>query len=80
MPDTMTLAFAAVAVLALAGGVSFWLYRRRWLREAAAAYHHFRCPSCKRRIRFLARQVGHQGECSNCGKPVTFPPVSHSVE
>ena len=80
MPDATMLAAAAVVVLALAAGVAYWPYRRRWLREAAASFHHFRCPSCKRRIRFLARQVGHRGECSNCGKPVTFPPVSQSVE
>ena len=43
-------------------------------------YYHFRCPHCKRRLRFLAKQVGHKGKCSNCGCDVLFPPVSQSVD
>lgn len=65
---------------ALACGLAYWLARSRWLGQQSAAYHHFRCPSCQRRLRFLARQAGHKGECSNCGKPVTFPPVSESTQ
>jgi predicted RNA-binding Zn-ribbon protein involved in translation (DUF1610 family) len=81
MPDETTLAVLAVAALVLVGVLAYWLMRRRGLRqEASAAYHHFRCPKCKRRLRFQSRQVGHKGECSNCGHPVTFPPLSQSVD
>jgi hypothetical protein len=82
MPDATTLAVLAVAAFALAGGgLAYWLLRRGGrLREARAAFHHFRCPKCRRRLRFQSRQVGHKGECSHCGNPVTFPPVSQSVD
>jgi rRNA maturation endonuclease Nob1 len=43
-------------------------------------YFHFRCPGCKRRLRFHARQSGHSGECSHCGGKVTFPHASQSCE
>jgi DNA-directed RNA polymerase subunit RPC12/RpoP len=82
MPGTTTLLVAlTVAALALAGGVAFWLARRRWQRGGTAvAYHHFRCPNCHRRLRFQSHQVGRKGECSHCGQAVTFPPVSQSVD
>jgi hypothetical protein len=43
-------------------------------------YLHFRCPGCKRRIRFRGRQAGHAGECSNCGKKLTFPHASQASD
>ena len=79
MPDT-TILLVLAAVFALGCGVAYWLARNSWLKERAADFHHFRCPNCERRIRFLARQSGHKGQCSNCGKPVTFPPVSESIQ
>jgi hypothetical protein len=80
MPDSTTLAVLAVPAVLVIAGLVFWLLRRGRRREESAAVYHFRCPGCKRRIRFLSRQVGHKGECSNCGKPVIFPPVSQSVD
>jgi DNA-directed RNA polymerase subunit RPC12/RpoP len=82
MPEATTLVVLTVAALALVGGgLAYWLARRGGRRrDAGAAFHHFRCPSCKRRLRFQSRQVGHRGKCSHCGNPVTFPPVSQSVD
>jgi hypothetical protein len=82
MDTTTLLVTSGVIVLLAAGGcLGFLLVRRRGRRrDKARAVHHFRCPGCKRRLRFSARQVGHKGKCSNCGHDVTFPLVSQSVE
>jgi transcription initiation factor IIE alpha subunit len=66
-----------VAVLGTAVGGYVW-----WVRTRAAPdeeKYHFRCPGCRRRLRYTARQVGHQGACSNCGQTLTFPPISQSL-
>jgi hypothetical protein len=61
MPDGTTQLVLAVAALALVGGGrAFWLVRRS-RREAGAVFYHFRCPNCRRRLRFQSRQVGHKG-------------------
>jgi hypothetical protein len=81
MPNTTTVLLLAVAAVVLVGGgLAYWFLRRGWQRGTAAAYFHFRCPGCQRRLRYHRRQVGHKGGCSNCGKEVTFPPISQSVE
>jgi primosomal protein N' len=74
---TVTAAVAG-AVAALAAGV-YLLLRRRGRRQEAA-YHHFRCPGCRRRLRFHSGQAGHKGECSHCGRALTFPPASQSID
>jgi primosomal protein N' len=76
---TVTAAVAGV-VAALAAGVYLLLHRRGRRREAAAAYYHFRCPGCRRRLRFHSGQAGHRGACSHCGRAVTFPPASQSID
>ena len=75
--DTSVVVVSLVVVLVLAVGGYLFLHRRP--REDDSFYH-FRCARCKRRLRYLARQVGHKGKCSNCGGDVLFPPVSQSVE
>ena len=80
MPDGTTLAVLGAAALAVVGGLVYWLLRRGRHRDANPHYYHFRCPGCKRRLRYQSRQVGHQGKCSHCGNVVTFPPVSQSVD
>lgn len=76
--DTSVVVIVSLAVvLVLAVGGYFFLHRRP--REDDNFYH-FRCPRCKRRLRYLAKQVGHKGKCSNCGGDVLFPPVSQSVD
>ena len=76
---TMEIALSVAALALAVCGLAFWLVRRG-RREAEAVVYHFRCPKCRRRLRFQSRQVGHKGECSNCGHAVTFPPVSKSVD
>lgn len=75
--DTTVVVILVVLVLALAVGGYLFLRRRPKVDDAV---YHFRCPKCKRRLRYQARQVGHKGKCSNCGGDVLFPPVSQSVD
>jgi hypothetical protein len=75
--DTTTILLVAGVVAALAV-VGFILWRLRGEREEP--YYHFRCPGCRRRLRYRARQVGHTGGCSHCGTRLTFPPTAQSVD
>jgi hypothetical protein len=43
-------------------------------------YLHFRCPGCKRRLRFHGSQTGHAGQCSHCGGKLTFPQASQTSD
>jgi hypothetical protein len=64
-----------VALLAVAG-VFFFVRSRRAGEEVV---YHFRCPGCKRKLRYYARQVGHRGMCTNCREPFTFPAISREA-
>jgi hypothetical protein len=74
------MAAAGLVALAAAGGGYLLVRRKGRLRAEAAAFLHFRCPGCKRRLRFLARQAGHRGECSHCGHHVVFPCADQSID
>jgi len=75
--DPTFLVVGLVVVLVLAVGV-YMYWQGRPKREEA--FSHFRCPKCRRRLRYNERQVGHKGKCSNCGNDVTFPPLSESID
>ena len=76
--DPIVVLFVILGVAAVAAvGVVVYLRGRP---KAEEAYYHFRCPKCRRRLRYHVRQVGHNGECSNCGSKVVFPPVAQSVD
>ena len=48
-------------------------------RTKEEVVHHFRCPSCKRKLKYFARQVGHKGMCGSCREHFVFPtPLSTS--
>jgi rRNA maturation endonuclease Nob1 len=66
------------AGVVVAGVLGYLLVQARGKKEEP--YYHFRCVGCKRRIRFRARQAGHKGNCSNCGRDLVFPPISESIE
>ena len=73
-----TVVFVILGVAAgLVVGVVMYLRGRP---KAEEDFYHFRCVKCKRRLRYLERQVGHKGKCSNCGGDVLFPPISHSID
>jgi hypothetical protein len=79
MDPVLLVVVAGTVVLLACGGYLFWLLRRQrraWEEE----FHHFRCPGCRRRLRFRARQVGHKGKCSHCGHDVIFPSVAESID
>ena len=76
MDTTVVVVVLGVAAVLVVGVV---LFLRRRPKEDDTFYH-FRCPKCKRRLRYLARQVGHKGKCSNCLGDVLFPPISQSID
>jgi hypothetical protein len=68
-----------VAVAATVVALSAWAYlRSRQPKEEL--YFHFRCPGCKRRLRYREKQVGHRGSCSHCKTNITFPPMREAVD
>jgi len=73
----MAVLLALVVVLALAVGV--WALRRG-RKTGEVALFHFRCADCGRRLRYREEQVGHRGQCSNCGRELVFPPTSESID
>jgi hypothetical protein len=60
----------AVALLLAVVGY-FWLRGRQAPKDEVA--YHFICPSCKRRLRYYAKQAGHSGQCPRCRHTLTFP-------
>jgi hypothetical protein len=76
MGTTVIVITGGAAVL-VAGAFVAWTRLRGTPEEPT---YHFRCPGCKRRLRYRARQVGHKGACSNCNRTLVFPPVSQAVE
>jgi len=74
-PWTLTLIFLGLVVV---GVVVYLVVSSRKPKEDP--FLHFRCPGCKRRLRYRERQVGHHGTCSHCGQSLTFPPASQSIE
>jgi len=77
MSTTTSVLVVLGAALALAAAA--WASRR--LRAPRAElFRHFRCPGCRRRLRYRARQVGHAGQCSRCGGRIVFPPLTEATD
>jgi ribosomal protein L37AE/L43A len=70
---TLLISLGAIFVVAL--GVCLYV---RWRKPKEEGYAHFKCPGCRRRLRYKRKQVGHKGECSNCGRALVFPPISET--
>jgi transcription initiation factor IIE alpha subunit len=75
--DTTVVVVVLGAAAILVTGVVLFLRRRG---KEDDSFYHFRCPKCQRRLRYLARQVGHKGKCMNCNGDVIFPPISQSID
>jgi hypothetical protein len=71
MFDDMTL-WIVVGGLAVAAIVVVVLVLRARAPKEEQAFH-FRCPNCKRKLRYFARQAGHKGMCNSCKGTITFP-------
>lgn len=72
MSPTAIVLFTLVTILALANVVAWWRMRPRTSHQPI---YHFNCPSCKRRLRYRARQAGNPGMCPRCHERWTFPPI-----
>lgn len=75
---TLTIWLLIAGAAAVVGVVAYLLLRQRSPREEP--FLHFRCPGCGRRLRFRARQSGHTGRCSHCGRDLVFPPASQAID
>ena len=71
--------FVLLALGALAAAAGAWAYLRQRV-PGEEPFYHFRCPGCRRRLRYRRTQVGHAGKCSRCGHAITFPPVSDATQ
>lgn len=76
MDTTVVVVIAGVSAVLVAGVVLFLRGRGR----EDDSFYHFRCPKCKRRLRYMSKQVGRKGKCSNCAVEVIFPPTSQSID
>ncbi len=77
MNTAVVVLIAAVAAVVVSGVVFLFVRMRN---KQDDSFYHFRCPKCKRRLRYLSRQVGHKGKCSNCAGEVVFPPTAMSID
>jgi hypothetical protein len=72
MDDISTTTWVVIVAVVLMAAVGVFLFvRSRKPREVASYY--FRCPSCKRKLKYFARQVGHKGMCGSCKEQFVFP-------
>ena len=72
-----TQAPAAGPIFLAAAGAFFFVRLRK---SGGEAVYHFRCPGCKRKLRYHARQVGHRGMCSHCSQSCRAnPPGSNNA-
>ena len=67
--QTMWVVIIAIPLMAAAGVFLFVRYRK----PKDEPVHYFRCPSCKRKLKYFARQVGHKGMCGSCKERFVFP-------
>jgi len=73
--DFSTTTWILIIGIPVAIGIGLFLFvRSRPAKEEEILY--FRCPGCKRRLKYRPRQIGHKGMCSNCKDQFTFPAPS----
>jgi len=64
-----------LVVVALMGAVGGFVLFQRSKKPKEELVYRFECTSCKRRLKYTARQAGHSGMCPQCKKPLKFPAV-----
>jgi ribosomal protein L37AE/L43A len=69
MDTTLWVVVGVIGFFLVVGVVLF--VRSRQTREEEVL--HFRCPNCKRKLRYHPRQAGHKGMCNSCKGTITFP-------
>jgi hypothetical protein len=72
MSTTMLLVIV-ILIASIVGVGAFLFLRSRKPAEGVTLY--LRCPSCRSKMRYSARQVGHQGMCTSRKHRFTFPAV-----
>jgi len=72
MDPTTIILLVAVALAVVIGG---FILLQRSKKPKAEPIYHFQCSGCKRRLKYTARQAGHEGMCPQCRKPLKFPAV-----
>jgi len=70
LSPTLWIILAVFVVVVAVGGLLVVRGRRRPKEEPVL---HFKCPNCRRRLGYKARQAGHKGQCPQCKRPITFP-------
>jgi hypothetical protein len=71
----MELILIVVAVVVVAAGVGvFLVMRSRAPKEEPL--QHFKCPNCRRKLRYRPSQAGHKGMCPLCKQHIVFPAVA----
>jgi hypothetical protein len=68
-----------IILVVLGGAVAGYVWWSRTRDSAEEETYHFRCPGCRRRLRYRQRQVGHKGQCSHCHQELVFPPLSQAL-
>jgi len=75
----MTWIVVVIATVMLAALVAQFAPGWRRARVKLPVYVHFRCPCCRRRLRYLPHQAGHRGACPTCHRGLTFPLAARPV-
>ena len=70
--DFSTTTWILIIGVPLLLGVGVFLFLRSRAPKVQELLY-FRCPGCKRRLKYFPRQVGHKGMCSNCKEQFIFP-------
>jgi hypothetical protein len=71
----MSILALALMSVGVAGFLVWNLFGR-----SGSGYEVGRCPTCRQRVRFLARKAGRRGQCPRCLAPFTLTSrVRHSV-
>lgn len=73
MEIAMTTTFLAILISIGLPLVVGWFVASRMRSEDRGRFAHFRCPTCRQRLRYRARKAGRQVLCPNCYHSATLP-------